>query len=170
MFPIFPFPPLEPSFTPKVFGGILEAATTPPRYALVRGRYTGKWSFPKGHRHPNEEPLVTALREVTEETGLQDLPTPLYSHRFGYGLYFLFPFETPAALDPQDQVEITETAWVTLDEMADLPINIDVNKFRKAELYRRAHPEGARKRGMGVIEIPPIPLEDVACEDRRDLR
>ena len=141
-FPIFPFPPL---FQPKVFGGILETNTTPPQYALVRGRYTGKWSFPKGHKEANETPFITATREVIEETGIDDLPPPAKPtpQRYGYGVYFHFQFDTPPALDPKDRQEITEWAWVTIEQMENLPINIDVNKFRKATLFRMANPHRA---------------------------
>jgi bis(5'-nucleosidyl)-tetraphosphatase len=34
------------------------------------------WDFPKGEVEPGEEPLQAACREVTEETGLQDLEFP----------------------------------------------------------------------------------------------
>jgi bis(5'-nucleosidyl)-tetraphosphatase len=41
------------------------------RYLLLRCyRY---WDFPKGEIEPGEDPLVTACREVAEETGLTDL-------------------------------------------------------------------------------------------------
>ena len=53
-------------------------------------------------------------------------------------MYYHFHFEHPLLLDPKDRQEITEWAWVTLEQMAHLPINIDVNKFRKAALFRQA--------------------------------
>ncbi len=34
------------------------------------------WDFPKGQPQPGEEPLQTALRETTEETGLSGLELP----------------------------------------------------------------------------------------------
>ena len=41
--------------------------------ALVhRARYDD-WTFPKGKRHPGEHVLLTAVREVTEETGVQPI-------------------------------------------------------------------------------------------------
>ena len=42
-----------------------------PRSLLLR--CYGYWDFPKGEVEPGEEPLQTARREVTEETGLKDL-------------------------------------------------------------------------------------------------
>ena len=32
-----------------------------------------RWTIPKGHVEPNEEPKDTAAREITEETGLQEM-------------------------------------------------------------------------------------------------
>lgn len=31
------------------------------------------WSFPKGKKEPKEEPMGTALRELKEETGIEDI-------------------------------------------------------------------------------------------------
>lgn len=41
-----------------------------PEYLLLLSKWGKSWSVPKGHREPNEEPLVTALRETEEETGI----------------------------------------------------------------------------------------------------
>ena len=38
---------------------------------LVKNRYGGHWSFPKGHVEGNETEVQPALREVLEETGLE---------------------------------------------------------------------------------------------------
>ena len=37
---------------------------------LIKNRYGGHWSFPKGHVEGQETEIQTALREVKEETGL----------------------------------------------------------------------------------------------------
>ena len=37
---------------------------------LLRHRFGGHWSFPKGHVEAGESERQTALREVREETGL----------------------------------------------------------------------------------------------------
>jgi bis(5'-nucleosidyl)-tetraphosphatase len=34
--------------------------------------YGSHWDFPKGHIEPGEDPVVTARRELCEETGIQD--------------------------------------------------------------------------------------------------
>jgi 8-oxo-dGTP pyrophosphatase MutT (NUDIX family) len=41
------------------------------RYLIVTGnKHPDHWIFPKGHIEPGETPEMTALREVTEETGV----------------------------------------------------------------------------------------------------
>ena len=42
-----------------------------PHYLLLR--VYGYWDFPKGMVEESEEPLAAAVREVEEETGLQEL-------------------------------------------------------------------------------------------------
>lgn len=42
------------------------------RFLLIRDSYEN-WGFPKGHLEPGEPPASAARREVTEETGLDEL-------------------------------------------------------------------------------------------------
>ncbi|HEY2549040.1 MAG TPA: NUDIX hydrolase [Streptosporangiaceae bacterium] len=44
-----------------------------PQVALVHRRRYDDWSFPKGKAEPGEHPLLTAVREVAEETGVRVL-------------------------------------------------------------------------------------------------
>ncbi len=57
-------------------GGVVFRRSPPPdgqvRFLLIRDSYKN-WGFPKGHLEPGEPPAEAARREVTEETGLQDL-------------------------------------------------------------------------------------------------
>jgi bis(5'-nucleosidyl)-tetraphosphatase len=46
------------------------------RWTCLVLRVYRNWDFPKGLVEPGEEPLDTALREVTEETGLRGLALP----------------------------------------------------------------------------------------------
>ena len=38
---------------------------------LIKHKFGGHWSFPKGHVEKGENEFQTALREVKEETGLE---------------------------------------------------------------------------------------------------
>ena len=42
-----------------------------PCLLLLKHKFGGHWSFPKGHVEPGETEIETALREVREETGLE---------------------------------------------------------------------------------------------------
>ena len=114
----------------KTYGGILckkGVTVDEDEYVLVQGRYTGKWSFPKGHSNEGEEPLKCSLREVAEETGLDDLPEPTEYLQIGYGNYFVFNLERKTELVPRDKGEIMNTRWVRLEEMRKMLLNADVS-------------------------------------------
>lgn len=100
-------------------------------YALVQGRYTGKWSFPKGHANEGELPMECTKREVGEETGIDQLPTPQDYLKVGYGHYYVFNLKESIPLIPRDKKEIIDTKWVTLEEMCNLSLNADVSMYKK---------------------------------------
>ena len=102
-------------------------------YALVQGRHTGKWSFPKGHLQLGETGPECALREIAEETGLDEVDHArsigtLFLH---YGTYYLYECGGFDPLVPRDQKEIIHAKWMTLEEMRGVPLNADVSQFRK---------------------------------------
>ena len=118
----------------KVYGAIIKCSNANrTSYALVQGRYTGKWSFPKGHSDGDESPYQCALREVNEETGLTSLSlsNPTDCLKIGFGNYYLFEVETEYELKPRDTNEIMETRWVTLEEMKCMTLNVDASYYRK---------------------------------------
>ena len=115
----------------KTFGAILKTRSEHTKYALVQGRYTGKWSFPKGHSNEGEQPIECTLREVAEETGIDSLPEPTEYIQVGYGNYFVFSLKEQVPLIPRDTNEIMNTKWVTLDEMERMPLNADASLYRK---------------------------------------
>ena len=51
---------------------------------LIKNRYGGHWSFPKGHVERGETEIQTALREVKEETGLDIDLQPGFRHSVEY--------------------------------------------------------------------------------------
>ena len=102
-------------------------------YALVQGRHTGKWSFPKGHLQHGETGPECALREIAEETGMDEVDHErsigtLFLH---YGTYYLYECSGFDPLLPRDQKEIVHAKWMTLEEMRVASLNADVSQFRK---------------------------------------
>ncbi|MBV9101146.1 MAG: NUDIX domain-containing protein [Candidatus Dormibacteraeota bacterium] len=90
------------------------------------GRY---WGLPKGNVERGEKPVDAALREMSEETGVPRgdlrvvgaLPGSEYVYRRAGRLifkrvdHFLVMAPANAELHP-DPVEISEAAWLTVDE------------------------------------------------------
>jgi 8-oxo-dGTP pyrophosphatase MutT (NUDIX family) len=93
-----------------------------PQFALIKAN--GRWSFPKGAMEKGETLEVTALREISEETGLplgdleviRALPSIEYAFRWEGRLVFktvhnfLVSFSGDAALSPQLS-EVEEARW-----------------------------------------------------------
>lgn len=91
-------------------------------YLLVKR--DGLWDLPKGHQEAGEDIKVTALREVQEETGVDDLSLGdlicvtdhcykrngiwHLKHTWWYRMYYLKPLD----LTPQTEEDITKAAWV----------------------------------------------------------
>ncbi len=117
-----------------IYGGILHTIHEGiDYYALVQGRHTGKWSFPKGHLQLGETGPECALREIAEETGMDEVDHArsigtLFLH---YGTYYLYEFSGFDPLLPRDQKEIVHAKWMTLEDMSKVPLNADVSQFRK---------------------------------------
>jgi 8-oxo-dGTP pyrophosphatase MutT (NUDIX family) len=122
----------------KIYGGIICAYDDGKKeYALVQGRHTGKWSFPKGHSNEGETPMECTKREIWEETGIDNLPDPIEYLKVGYGYYYLFVVPMKFHLYPHDTNEIMKTAWVSMEEMAAMSLNADVNQYIRNEKRNR---------------------------------
>jgi 8-oxo-dGTP pyrophosphatase MutT (NUDIX family) len=101
---------------------VYRASQEGPQFALIKAN--GRWSFPKGAMEKGETPEVTALREISEETGLplgylriiRALPSIEYTFRWEGRLVFktvhnfLVSFSGGAALSPQLS-EVEEARW-----------------------------------------------------------
>ena len=84
----------------------------------------GLWDLPKGHQDPGEEISVTALREVQEETGIQDIIlrdliciTDHCYRRNGiwhlkHTWWYDMLYTDPTDLTPQTEEDIAKAAWV----------------------------------------------------------
>jgi 8-oxo-dGTP pyrophosphatase MutT (NUDIX family) len=100
--------------------------TARPLFLLIRDSYHN-WGFPKGHLEPGELPERAALREVSEETGLDQLSlrgeiaTIDWYFRFRGRLihkfchFYLIESATEATC-PQREEGITACRWATLDD------------------------------------------------------
>ncbi len=118
----------------KIYGGIICTVNLDRKeYALVQGRHTGKWSFPKGHSNEGETPMECTKREIYEETGLSALPEPIEYRKIGYGYYYVFILPKKYNLIPQDTNEVMNTAWVSIEEMEEMTLNADVNQYVRNE-------------------------------------
>ena len=84
----------------------------------------GLWDLPKGHQDPGEEISVTALREVQEETGIEQLQLRelicITDHCYKRnGIWHLkhtwwydMLYTDPTDLTPQREEDIAKAAWV----------------------------------------------------------
>ena len=84
----------------------------------------GLWDLPKGHQDPGEDIAVTALREVQEETGIQDIIlrdliciTDHCYRRNGiwhlkHTWWYDMLYTDPTDLTPQTEEDIAKAAWV----------------------------------------------------------
>ena len=100
------------------------------RILCVKGRLSDKWSFPKGHRNSGESSMHCARRELYEETGIE--PSKKGCNRaliLSTGIYYLYNNIYERECIPNDIEEITETAWLTIKEMKEKDVNIDINTF-----------------------------------------
>jgi 8-oxo-dGTP pyrophosphatase MutT (NUDIX family) len=114
----------------KVYGSI---CITPRNTVLVvKGRKSGKWSFPKGHKNRllSETYLECAVRETREETGIDLSEYDHVSvHRLSVGEYYLFEIQDELPIVIEDTIEIEEAQWMSLDDMLNVACNVDVNNF-----------------------------------------
>ncbi len=84
----------------------------------------GLWDLPKGHREAGEDAAATALREVQEETGVDQLELGhlicITDHCYCRGgiwhlkhtYWYNMLYTNPVDLTPQREEDITKAAWV----------------------------------------------------------
>jgi len=101
------------------------------QFAAIRpgGKPPGVWALPKGLIGDGEDPAVTALREVEEETGVHGrLDRKLGDVRYVYTWdgervfkvvsFFLVRYSSGrlGAIAPEFEHEVAETRWLPLDD------------------------------------------------------
>lgn len=138
---------------PQVFGVIPEAFDGRQyRYLVVLGRKAMKWGFPKGHPEPGEDPLVCALREGKEETGIDFDSSCAIPVCLATGYYYRIRSPMIPQPTPIDTTEVVECRWMTLAELKKVKTNIDLSTF-----LRSFHTKSSR--------ILPQPIQWYSQED-----
>jgi 8-oxo-dGTP pyrophosphatase MutT (NUDIX family) len=115
-----------------------------PLFLIIRDSYDN-WGFPKGHVEQGEKPEAAALREVSEETGIERLTvrtsieTIDWYFRFRGRLihkvcHFYLMVTELADTSPQHSEGITACRWEAYEEAAQL-----VSYANARDVLRRAH-------------------------------
>lgn len=92
---------------------------------LVFERFSQCWSLPKGHMEAGETEEETALRELSEETGLQAQLIPgsrtVTGYRLANGCYkeVVYFLGTVTGLIRTQEQEVESCRWVSRSELAD---------------------------------------------------
>jgi 8-oxo-dGTP pyrophosphatase MutT (NUDIX family) len=122
---------MSPRFT-RLSAGVVVVRQTGEGWRFLLLRAFNHWDFPKGMVEPGEEPLEAAVREVREESAIEDLEfawghgstrTGPYSHG-KVACYYIARTPTEEvvlSVNPElGRPEHSEFRWVDFDEAMDL--------------------------------------------------
>lgn len=100
----------------------------------------GRWTIPKGHVEPGEEPGATAEREIREETGLQDMEAHVWLGKVNFRyrrahtlvlmtmhIWLVEGQGDTDKLDPEDW--LTDIKWLPALEAVDKIAYDDIGKL-----------------------------------------
>lgn len=93
---------------PIVAAGVLLMTRSEPKQFLLM-RHPDRWDLPKGHAEPGETPRQTAVREMTEETGLSLNEVQLDSD-FEFVLEYAVRY--PDQIEPRTKRVYYFLAWI----------------------------------------------------------
>jgi 8-oxo-dGTP pyrophosphatase MutT (NUDIX family) len=135
-------------------------------FLLIRDSYQN-WGFPKGHLESGERAEDAAVREVREETGIDDLAlrgqieTIDWYFRFRGQLihkvcHFYLMETTQASTNPQQAEGITACRWVSYDDARSA---ISYANARKVLARAQEMIVGPRSTEEDSQAVPPSPFE-----------
>jgi 8-oxo-dGTP pyrophosphatase MutT (NUDIX family) len=115
-----------------------------PLFLLIRDSYDN-WGFPKGHLERDEAPETAALREVREETGLEDVESRgtiesidwyfRFRGRLIHKICHFYLMETASdTTSPQQAEGITACQWVTYEDASRM-----ISYANARQVLKRAH-------------------------------
>lgn len=114
----------------NIYGAIIRSIITN-RYLMVKGRESGKYSFPKGHIEPYESPIDCVIRELYEETGICYTPNiemkEVIKSRIGSYVYCETTDEIPVNII--DSKEIEEAGWYSEKDITTMILNADASYY-----------------------------------------
>jgi len=136
------------SIEDPVYGVIAESRNK--RILVVKGRPTGKWSFPKGHCESNESGIQCASREAHEETGIAFKLIRTARIELSTGYYYNVFVNSEIAAKPRDDHEIICAAWLTRDQLRYESVNLDVSTFLRRS---RVNTQSCKPRPCQLLDM-----------------